>query len=414
LRSKSAITKSQLISSPATFYTGTLVPVFLTFSCVCVTIYTMPFCYSPWTNVDISPQGEILPCCKYQPNAADPVFNIQTHSLAEYSNSAFLQQIKQEFKQHTWPAGCVRCQIEEQNNIKSKRELDLDRWHQYYAHYELDSNQWLTASIAFGNTCNLKCITCGSYSSSRWREEYLDVYNKNFQHVKFYRDDFVEKFVARAPGVIHLDIPGGEPFLSGVPEQKKLLAYYIQSQQAENISLHYTTNTTVFPDQEWWELWSHFREIDMQLSIDGIGARYEYIRYPAVWNHTEHNVHNYLQKQTPNFRLSVSHTVSAYNIFYLDEFFDWCYNIGLPRPWLGRVYDPAHMSPEVWPKLAKDFIVNHLMTSEYDDVKNWAQLISQTNDQDQFAEFCQRLQQHDQYRGLNFRDTFPEMAQYII
>jgi hypothetical protein len=78
------------------------------------------------------------------------------------------------------------------------------------------------------------------------------------------------------------------------------------------------------------------------------------------------------------------------------------------------VYDPAHMSPEVWPKLAKDFIVNHLMTSEYDDVKNWAQLISQTNDQDQFAEFCQRLQQHDQYRGLNFRDTFPEMAQYII
>ena len=153
----------------------------------------MPFCYAPWTNVDISPQGEILPCCKYQPNADNLVFNVQTHSLDEYSGSAFLQQIKQEFTQDQWPVGCVRCQIEEHNNIKSKRQLDHDRWHRHYANYQLDSNQWLTASIAFGNTCNLKCITCGSHSSSRWREEYLDVYSQNFQHVKFYRHDFIQQ-----------------------------------------------------------------------------------------------------------------------------------------------------------------------------------------------------------------------------
>jgi len=374
----------------------------------------MPFCYSPWTNLDISPQGELLPCCKYQSNAADPVFNIQTHSLAEYSDSAFLQQIKQEFKQDRWPTGCVRCQIEEQNNIKSKRQLDHDRWHQHYADHDLDSNQWLTASIAFGNTCNLKCITCGSYSSSRWREEYLDVYSQHFRHVKFYRHDFIETFVSQAPGVIHLDIPGGEPFLSGVQEQKKLLTHYVQSGQAADISLHYTTNATVFPDADWWELWQHFREIDMQLSIDGIGARYEYIRYPAVWNETEYNVQKYIQKQKQNFRLGVSHTVSAYNIFYLDEFFNWCYNTGLPRPWLGRVHEPAHMSPEVWSQSARDFIVNHLMTSEYADVQDWAQLISRATNQDQFVEFCRRLQHPDQYRNLNFADTFPEMAQSII
>lgn len=371
----------------------------------------MPFCYAPWTNIDISPQGTILPCCKYQPATDDQRFNIQNHSLTEYTNSAFLARIKKEFQQHQWPAGCVRCKIEEQNNIKSKRQLDQDRWREHYAKYDLSSDQWLTASIAFGNTCNLKCITCGSYSSSRWYDEYVAVYDKTFRPVKFYRNDFVDDFVAQAPAVIHLDIPGGEPFLSGVLEQKKMLQHYIDSDRAKEISLHYTTNATIFPDGEWWQIWSHFHEIDIQLSIDGIGARYEYIRYPASWDHTQHIVRQYMQQQRHNLRLSVSHTVSAYNIFYLDEFFAWCHTQGLPKPWLGRLHNPAHMRPSVWPN--KEHIVAQLCKSQFDDVRHWANMIAHTDDSDQFDEFCKRLRQHDQYRGLDFEITFPEMAPYI-
>ena len=373
----------------------------------------MPFCYAPWTNVDISPQGNILPCCKYNPTPQDPSFNIQSHSLTQYSRSAFLREIQKDFLDDTWPAGCVRCQLDEQNNIPSKRQLDHDRWPEHYANYDLDSGQLLTASIAFGNTCNLKCITCDSDNSSRWREEYRDIYGQDFQHVKFYRNDFVDDFVAHAPGILHLDIPGGEPFLSGVAEQKKLLQHYIDSRQAQDISIHYTTNATVFPDAEWWQLWSHFREIDLQLSIDGVGTRYEYIRYPASWDLTESTVHRYVQqeKNIPNFRLSVSHTVSAYNIFYLDEFFTWCYNVGLPKPWLGRVHTPAHMRPTVWPNCHS--IADELDKSNHEDVRTWAGMIRTSSDSDQFEEFLKRLHQHDQYRGLNFANTFPEMAPYI-
>ena len=347
------------------------------------------------------------------PTADDPTFNIQRHSLKEYSHSAFLQKIQQEFQQDQWPAGCVRCRIEEENNIKSKRQLDHDRWAEHYAEYTLDSGQWITASVAFGNTCNLKCITCGSQCSSKWREEHQEIYGEDFQHVKFYRNNFVNDFVSQAPGIIHLDIPGGEPFLSGVTEQKKLLKHYIDSGRSADITLHYITNATIFPDAEWWQLWSHFREIDLQLSIDGVGARYEYIRYPAVWKDTVKHTERYVQKekQLSNFRLSVSHTVSAYNIFYLDEFFTWCREIGLPRPWLGRVHDPAHMRPELWPN--KQHIVAQLMQSVHEDVQTWAEMISNTTDHEYFDEFCQRLHQHDQYRGLDFAKIFPEMAPYI-
>ena len=342
-------------------------------------------------------------------------FNIQQDSLSDYSGSAFLKEIKQDFLADRWPTGCIRCRNEEVANIKSKRQLDHDRWSEHYAQYQLDSNQWITASVAFGNTCNLKCITCGPHSSSRWNAEYKQIYAIDIGHVKFYRNDFVDSLISQAPGIIHLDIPGGEPFLSGTAEQKKLLKHYVDSGQAVDISLHYTTNVTVFPDDEWWSIWTHFREVDLQLSIDGIGAKYEYIRHPAQWADTVTNTKRYIQKEQEfaNVKLSVSHTVSAYNIYYLDEFFSWCCDIGLPRPWLGAVHRPAHMRPGIWPTEANHAIAKHLGNSKHDDVRVWADAIVKNRDADQFEEFCKRLQQHDQYRDIDFKTTFPEIASYI-
>lgn len=366
----------------------------------------MPFCYSPWTNVDINPQGRVSPCCKFQ--GPSPKYT----TLQDYINSNFLAEIKQKFEADTWPSGCERCRIEEANSIKSKRQLDQDRWPIEYEHHDIDSNQFITASIAFGNTCNLKCITCNPYSSSRWQSEHQEIYHKNIQPVKFYKKDFVQEFVQQAPEIVHLDITGGEPFLSGVAEQKDLLHHYVQSGQAADMTIHYTTNATVMPDSEWWQLWQHFKEVEIQLSIDGIGNRFEYIRYPGNWAQIESNVAEYVSKQN-QVKLSVSHTVSAYNIYYLDEFFAWCYNQQLPRPWLGRVHNPMHMRPAVWPSLFRNIIADHLLSSQYDDVKIWGRLMQHSDDSEHFETFKTKLQQHDQFRFLNFKNTFPELAKYI-
>jgi MoaA/NifB/PqqE/SkfB family radical SAM enzyme len=373
----------------------------------------MTFCYSPWSNIDISPQGVITPCCKFQTANYSQSFNIQDCNLDDYVGSAFLAEIKQNFTQGQWPQGCNRCRIEEENNIASKRQLDHDRWKNHYDQYDIDSNKWLTASIAFGNTCNLKCITCGPDSSSKWQSEYQSIYNINIEHVKFYRKDFIEKFIEQAPEIIHLDIPGGEPFLSGVREQKQLLSYYIKTGQAKNISLHYTTNVTLFPDQEWWKIWEHFKNVDIQLSIDGVGNKYEYIRYPAMWADVVENTNQYLEKYNNNIQLSVSHTVSAYNIYYLDEFFAWCEGVGLPKPWLGRVHNPIHMRPTVWPTTTRNHIAERLKSSNYTDVRTWAQLLQSQDDSDKFVKFKTYLLQHDQYRGLKFAEFFPELSGFL-
>lgn len=375
----------------------------------------MSFCYSPWTNLDISPMGSMSPCCKFQSKKYQEKFNIQSSSISQYNDSKFLAEIKQEMLQGQWPVGCERCKIEEENNIKSKRQLDFERWQEHYKMYDFEKSSFITSSIAFGNTCNLKCITCGPTSSSRWQKEYESITGIEIQNVKFYKKDFVETFLKNTPNIVHIDIPGGEPFLSGVDEQQLMLKKYIESGRARQISLHYTTNATIYPSESWWELWSYFGDIDLQISVDGVGDRFEYIRFPGKWNDLVTNTQQYLskEKELSNFRISVSHTVSAYNIFYLDEFFSWCYNIGLPRPWLGRVHNPAHMRPAVWPHDARDFIAQKLYSSKYNDVKTWAQLMQQTDDSCNFKLFVERVKQHDLYRSLDFKNTFPELAKFL-
>lgn len=363
----------------------------------------MTLCLAPWANLDISPQGHIGPCCKFQ-SSKKP--NIQTQNLEDYFASDMLKEIKKYMLDDRWHPGCVRCQTEEKNNIASMRQLSQPQWQQH------PHNGVITASIAFGNTCNLKCITCGSHSSSKWYQEYRDIYNADYKPVKFFKNNLVQTLIQHAPNLVHLDIPGGEPFLSGIVEQKEILQHYINTGHSSQMSLHYTTNATMWPDQTWWNLWSHFKQIEIQLSIDGVGVKNEYIRFPSRWEDVVNNAARYTKIDLPNFKLSVSHTLSAYNVFYLDEFVSWCYTMGLPKPWIGNVHKPSHMRPSVWPN--KSFILNKLKRSSHDVVFDWIDFLLGCDDSEHFEQFKIKTAEHDQYRGVNFASTFPELNEHMI
>ena len=250
-------------------------------------------CLIPWTNIDIGPRGEIKPCCKYECSDSETL-NITDANIKDYTASKFLNDIKDTMIKGEWPDGCIRCKTEEDNNIESKRQLDYNRWKVHFDNYTEDKG-YITASIGFGNTCNLKCITCNATSSSRWRKEYMDIYGIDKPPVETISSAADDIYNAM-PNLIHFDVIGGEPIISEPKKQKELLQRYIDSGQSRNMTLHYTTNAQQFPDKEWWNLWNNFAEIDMQLSIDGVGRRYEYIRYPAKNDLLEDTVIAY-QKQ---------------------------------------------------------------------------------------------------------------------
>lgn len=373
------------------------------------------FCYAPWSNIEILPNGKILPCCKFQDSYYEEKFNIVEHSIEFYRSSNFRKLIKQEFQQGHWPQGCERCRIEETSNIPSKRQLDFQRWEEHYKNYNKDTDQILTISAAIGNTCNLKCIMCNPSASSLWAKEYKDVYNVNFPVITEFRKNTIRQLIDYAPELIHLDIHGGEPFLSGIQEHENLLDSYISTGQAKNISIHYTTNGTIWPTHDWFERWKYFKEIDLQISIDGIGRRYEYIRYPANWNVLEKHANQYLdyEQKTSNFRLSIAHTVSAYNVYYMDEFFSWCKQTGLPKPWTGKLHNPPILRPTVWHENARFEIVRKLESSLYAEVNAWADHMKNNDDSLLFEDFKKYVHTHDSYRYTDFMQTFVEMSNFL-
>lgn len=358
-------------------------------------------CYHPWAGLDISPQGEFKPCCKYK--------NTVANSLVEYQSSAELAQLKQDFLNGNQPAGCSRCWRDEEAGLPSKRIIDNEYVFQNSAP-SLDSIKVL--SLPFGNLCNLACRICNSGNSSKWSQEeqrLKDIFPTiNIrQPSTFHRNsDFINSIKLLTSDLIRLEIPGGEPFYADKQIHKDFLEHF---SQPEKISLHYITNGTTQPGDELVQLWKKFRHVDIQISLDGIEEKFEYNRWPSNWEIVKSNLDNYLalRSSMPNLQLSISHTVSIFTVYHLPEFLDWCALHQLPDPYLGLLTKPAHYDITVLPRAVKEVI-----TKRFGSNPQLIPIADAMNAQDQ-SELLDITINYvkilDKQRSQSFAETFPEL-----
>lgn len=362
------------------------------------------FCSLPWVGLDINPQGGFKPCCKY----SHPI----AWSLDDYESSEELAKIRQEFLQGQRPSGCARCWQDEDAGIKSKRQLDYEH---VFNNQDPELNSIKVLSTTFGNTCNLACRTCKSFASSRWaaEEEKLSKVFPDiaiYKHQQFYKDaGFIQKILDRSQDVIHLEFAGGEPFIAGTEEHLAFLDS-IMLHNPQDVTLHYVTNTTVFPDDRFWQRWEKFKKVDIQLSIDGIGEQFEYNRWPANWQQCLNNIDKYQEKNVGNIQLSISHCVSAFTVYYLPEFINWCQLKGLPEPYLGPVARPEQYAITVFPESVKTAITEKLKQHNLDHI---VALLWSKDDSQLFDKFRNYVIILDEQRNQNFARTFPELNQLI-
>jgi organic radical activating enzyme len=352
-------------------------------------------CYLPWVGLDITPQNEYKPCCKYK--------NVIATNLADYLVHKELEDLKSSFLAGEKPAECDRCWRDEDAGIESKRQMD---WKNLLNETIPNLVNFKSISLPFGNTCNLACRTCKSYSSSRWLTEekkfhkYIPV--KMFPHNKYYQDTvFLDKMKELSEHVELLEIPGGEPFITGIEEQLDFLDHLI-SKNANTIVLHYMTNATIMPDDRFWDKWKHFKKVDIQLSIDGIGKVYEYTRWPGVWSETYTNIKEYQKRCKDNIQLSISHTVSVFNIFYLNQFIEWCQQEQLPKPYIGLVSSPAQYNINILNNKTKEYLSSILTSREVIDSMNTS------NDQNLLHKMLLYVTMIDKHRNQKFSEYLPE------
>ena len=366
------------------------------------------FCFNAFTGLDISTDGYIKPCCKFLTKEI-PKFNIRD-GITSYKESDFLKKLQEQFINDERPTGCSKCWVEEDAGIKSKRQLDYIRHKKHFDLLDKKNDSFTNISIAFGNICNFACRICGPDSSSRWVAEILKN-NKELKPIhQWYKDsNIMNDIFEHTKDAVHFDIPGGEPLLLEIKEHFELLKKFDQ-ERAKKISLHYTTNGSVFPDQKFLDVWKSFEEIDIQMSIDDIGKRFEYNRWPGKWNEVYDNIKKFqtLEKESDNIKLSISFTVSAFTIYYANEFYKWCMDEDLPSPWMGRLNRPVYYRAGVFGKKINDKIRKKLSRSKFFEVRKLSSFVKD-DDYQYNKEFLQLINKFDFERNQKFQETFPEL-----
>lgn len=371
------------------------------------------FCHNPFVGLDIHPNGQIRPCCKFLKSEI-PYFNIQD-GIDKYKSSEWLKSLQNQFLNGQKPKGCERCWKEEETGILSKRQMDHDRYSGEFNNEYLKKTKFINISVAFGNLCNIACRICGPKQSSRWASEKKKEGESNYQIFNWYKNPRIMKDIWQSTlNAIHIDIPGGEPLLTEINEHFEYLENFVETGREKQVSLHYTTNGTIFPKDKNIAIWKKFKEIDLQISIDGTKNKFEYNRWPARWDEVYTNIKKYqkLSKDNPNIRLSISHSISVFTILYADQFFKWCIREGLPAPWTGLVSTPEYYNPAVLPKEVKKKLSTILDQSTIKEVRKLKYYLQYDNSK-YFNQFLSVTRQLDTIRNQNFQTTFPELAELI-
>jgi len=363
------------------------------------------FCKLPWQGLDISSQGEYKPCCKFSTTIAT--------SMEAYRSSKELSKLKESFLLGEKPVQCNRCWSDEAAGKQSKRQ-EVDN-----LLTEVDfTDEFKIVGFAFGNICNLACRTCKSSASSKWAVETTKLKAifpeiRIYPHQKFYKDStLINQLLDLTKNAVLYEFTGGEPFYSGIAEHEKFLKQLLKNEPSQK-TLRYITNATTFPNQEFLNSWKWFKRIDIQLSIDSTGAKFEYLRWPAKWDQVYKNIKKYQMYQAdhPNIQLSISHTVSILNVYYVEEFLKWIATENLPNPYLGLVVRPDYFNIATLPDKVKEIISAKLMSNETSSVN--AFLLSK-HSQSQESMFSKWISEVDKLRNQSYQKTFSEFATILI
>ena len=395
---------------------------------------TDKFCVLPWVSLETSPIGTVRPCClaedELRDNAGDK-FNLATAQFSTIQNSKDLRDLRRAFLDGDQPETCRKCWREERSGRTSKRMHTLDRLKHMIPDQDwtIDAKPLMFLDLKLGNICNLKCLICGSWSSSQFAAEELanlapDQDKKSSFHYTMLKQGawprenpvFWREIASVADQIRYLEFTGGEPFM--IEEHFELLRSLVSAGLAANIEIHYNTNGTQFPkDAEF--VWQSFKTVEIAFSIDDVGARFEYQRTNAVWTEVNENISRFreLRRRHKNIQLQVCSTINVFNVSYLEELSHWIDHQNFDFVYWNMMHEAYYFSISTLPERAKRVISQRLQLAQVN--------AQDRREFDRVVEFManapgldgkilrMKIAELDRRRGQNLCVVEPEFAELI-
>jgi hypothetical protein len=303
-------------------------------------------CLIPFASIATHPAGFISRCMMSSTSMgsmADP--NV-------WDNDNFVK-LRTDMINGQWNLpGCNTCHEREDKGLASQRInwKTNERWWNSDIWDNLDFNNALTGNKIYhlflntSNICNFKCRMCNSLYSNSWinddellrehgfeRHQYTD-------HTKNKNDlmTFVTNLLPRLSELRMITVTGGEPFMNN-----DLLDVFDVLDSAgilENLRLSITTNGSLLTEEHLLRL-RRAKEVNINISIDGTGKLFEYMRSAGqcTWEEITAKIDMLckFRNEHTNFLFSPNASYQIYNMLNVKEFYDWTESIiKRPQEWI--------------------------------------------------------------------------------
>ena len=310
------------------------------------------FCALPFTYVYVDSLNEYKLCSDARLSSQ---INTNDMSILSYFNSDYLKEIRDDMIAGNLTekirGTCIRCIEREELGSWSRREKNIKHYVlENYKKNFLNIPTSDTIKLKFGNLCNLKCLTCGPYSSSRWahersKQKEMDIYQElrdeisKASHDKYgklyqesfnyefsqdleklnynFDDTFYSELKLLIKNIRNIIISGGEPFLND--NFYYFLQWLIDNKFSHDLKITVFSNLTKLP-KNFKKYFDKFRTFTINVSIDGVGTKDEYIRRGTIFAEKNSNI-----EQLKNFfNINFCVTLSILNVGYQKEIIKYC------------------------------------------------------------------------------------------
>ena len=383
------------------------------------------FCIQPFVNVTTRIKGQNNVCC----NISSVDSNIKHESPHEFFNSQKVKNFRESLLRGEKRNECRLCHYLEHKSKNSHRmeynkyyNIKNDQDNQYYKEIlerlriSTPKNP-LYFEMHVSNLCNLKCLTCNEFDSSRFHAENKALgvsIDNDANYSRIDENKIVALESAISDQLLFLDIRGGETLM--VPEVKKILKE-VDTTRASNITLKIQTNGTIMPDNDWTSIFKKFKNTKVNLSVDAFGDDNNYLRYPADWNTILHTI-DYLKSNDIKFIINT--VISNLNLLLLDKLFNWIQKEGYLN-YFYILHSPDIYQPNNLPKDLLDISKKRLQNVKTEFVNQESNkklsdlmtLCDEPGTKSNWKNFCDEIQMRDTYRKNNITNIIPEIKEYL-
>ncbi len=303
------------------------------------------FCPLPFIHMSSTNDGNYRVCCYSEETAIlkddGTPYNMRKDSIVDVWQSNFYKTLRQDLLTDVENPACKTCWKHEADGVFSKRQQSIQELKGFYTEGTVEEVPTML-DIKVGSLCNLKCITCYPGASSQHQTEVeqwraagetppalIQMFDERLKKLNISIDDYnpknidvqsviknLEPSLAKAK---ELSLVGGEPLVN--PVALELIQHCVEKGYAENMMLTVITNLTTL-NPKMLSNFSKFKHPMIMVSYDHVDPdKFNYIRYPADYDHFFNNLKTLLANDKIEVKLST--TWSIFNIFDLPEIFDF-------------------------------------------------------------------------------------------